>query len=79
MEGSQRPQKPQQTPPFLGPALSTSGFNVARPVSWEPTLAGFGGLTEADVAAALALEKVCETASEATKHLKIMRGPLRRL
>ncbi|KAF9339225.1 hypothetical protein BGZ91_006667 [Linnemannia elongata] len=52
---------------------NTSGFNVARYVSWEPELAGFCGLTEADVTAALALEKVCRTASEAKKHLKIMR------
>ncbi|KAF9356723.1 hypothetical protein BGX34_009784, partial [Mortierella sp. NVP85] len=41
------------TPLYLGGRFS-SGFNVAWPVSWEPTLAGFGGLKEADVAAALA-------------------------
>ncbi|KAG0256198.1 hypothetical protein DFQ27_005862 [Actinomortierella ambigua] len=52
---------------------NTSGFNVARYVSWEPELAGFCGLTEADVAAALALDKVCRTSSEAEKHLNIMR------
>jgi len=52
---------------------NTSGFNVARFVSWEPALAGFCGLKEADVAAALAMEKVCGTTAEAEKHLKIMR------
>ncbi|KAF9299259.1 hypothetical protein BGZ74_008996, partial [Mortierella antarctica] len=52
---------------------NTSGFNVAQYVSWEPELAGFCGLTEADVVAALALEKVCGTTAEAEKHLKIMR------
>ncbi|KAG0205824.1 hypothetical protein BGX28_002604 [Mortierella sp. GBA30] len=52
---------------------NTSGFNVARFVSWEPALAGFCGLTEADVAAALAVEKVCGSTAEAEKHLKIMR------
>ncbi|KAF9087882.1 hypothetical protein BGX27_002838, partial [Mortierella sp. AM989] len=36
---------------------NTPGFNVARYVSWESRLASFCGLTEADVAAALALEK----------------------
>ncbi|KAF9968789.1 hypothetical protein BGZ73_009153, partial [Actinomortierella ambigua] len=50
-----------------------SGFNVSRPVSWKPELTGFCGLTDADVTAALALGKVCATASEAKKHLKIMR------
>src|SRR5690349_3009833 len=52
-------------------ADNTSGFNVARFVSWIPEVAGFCGLTEADVAAALAL--VSESAVEAEKHLKIMR------
>ncbi|KAF9949898.1 hypothetical protein BGZ70_001591, partial [Mortierella alpina] len=52
---------------------NTSGFNVAQYVSWQPELAGFCCLTEADVAAALALEKVCGTTSEAKKHLKIMK------
>lgn len=52
-------------------ADNTSGFNVARFVSWRPEVAGFCGLTEADVAAALAL--VSESAVEAEKHLKIMR------
>ncbi|KAF9911366.1 hypothetical protein EC991_003931 [Linnemannia zychae] len=52
---------------------NTSGFNVAQYVSWEPELAGFCGLTEADVIAALALKKVCESTAEAEKHLKIMR------
>ncbi|KAG0013480.1 hypothetical protein BGZ82_002118 [Podila clonocystis] len=52
---------------------NTSGFNMARYVSWRPELAGFCGLTEADVAAALALEKVCGSTGEAEKHLKIMR------
>ncbi|KAG0196040.1 hypothetical protein BGX28_000212 [Mortierella sp. GBA30] len=52
---------------------NTSGFNVAQYVSWEPELAGFCVLTEADVAAALALEKVCGTTTEAEKHMKIMR------
>jgi len=52
---------------------NTSGFNVAQYVSWEPELAGFCGLTEADVVAALALEKVCGSTAEAAKHLKIMR------
>ncbi|KAG0333863.1 hypothetical protein BG000_008832 [Podila horticola] len=56
----------------------TSGFNVARYVSWESKLAGFCGLTEADVAAALALEKVCSSitkakTAKAKKHLKIMK------
>ncbi|KAK3810194.1 MAG: hypothetical protein J3Q66DRAFT_352384 [Benniella sp.] len=50
-----------------------SGFDIAWPVSWEPELAGFGGLTEADVAVTLALREVCGTASEAKKHLKTMR------
>ncbi|KAG9067497.1 hypothetical protein KI688_012280 [Linnemannia hyalina] len=54
-------------------ADNTSGFNVARYVSWEPELAGFCGLTEADVAAALALKSVCDSTAEAEKHLKIMR------
>ncbi|KAF9391728.1 hypothetical protein CPC16_003981 [Podila verticillata] len=52
---------------------SMSGFNVAQDVSREPELASFCGLTEADVAAALALKKVCESTTEAEKHLKIMR------
>ncbi|KAF9899254.1 hypothetical protein EC991_009220, partial [Linnemannia zychae] len=52
---------------------NSSGFNVAQYVSWEPELAGFCGLTEADVIAALALKKVCESTAEAKKHLKIMR------
>ncbi|KAG9067806.1 hypothetical protein KI688_011394 [Linnemannia hyalina] len=52
---------------------NTSGFNVARYVSWEPELASFCGLTEADVTAALALKNVCESTAEAEKHLKIMR------
>ena len=54
-------------------ADNTSGFDAARFVSWEPALAGFCGLKEADVAAALAMEKVCGTTAEAEKHLKIMR------
>ncbi|KAG9060984.1 hypothetical protein KI688_007814 [Linnemannia hyalina] len=54
-------------------ADNTSGFNVARYVSWEPELAGFCGLTEADVVAALALEKVCGSTAKAKKHLKIMK------
>ncbi|KAF9186305.1 hypothetical protein BGZ49_004197, partial [Haplosporangium sp. Z 27] len=52
---------------------NTSGFNVARFVSWEPALAGFCGLTEADVAAALAMKKVCRSTAKAKKQLKIMR------
>ncbi|KAF9539231.1 hypothetical protein EC957_005633 [Mortierella hygrophila] len=52
---------------------NTSGFNVARYVSWEPMLVGFCGLTDADVAAALALEKVCGSTTKAKKHLKIMK------
>ncbi|KAK3823818.1 MAG: hypothetical protein J3R72DRAFT_23833 [Linnemannia gamsii] len=52
---------------------NTSGFNVAQYVSWEPELASFCGLTEADVAAALALKKVRESTAEPEKHLKIMR------
>ncbi|KAF9307748.1 hypothetical protein BGZ91_008228 [Linnemannia elongata] len=52
-------------------ADNASGFNVTRYVSWKPELAGFCGLTEADIAAALAL--VSESAAEAKKHLKIMR------
>ncbi|KAG0058715.1 hypothetical protein BGZ90_004807 [Linnemannia elongata] len=50
---------------------NASGFNVTRYVSWKPELAGFCGLTEPDIAAALAL--VSESAAEAQKHLKIMR------
>ncbi|KAF9547525.1 hypothetical protein EC957_008362 [Mortierella hygrophila] len=53
---------------------NTSGFNIARYVSWEPELAGFCGLTEANVTAALALKNVCESTAEAEKHLKIMRN-----
>ncbi|KAF9551469.1 hypothetical protein EC957_008138 [Mortierella hygrophila] len=53
-------------------ADTTSGFNVARYVSWEPELAGFCGLTEAVAAAALALKSVYGSTSEAEKHLKIM-------
>ncbi|KAF9375020.1 hypothetical protein CPC16_000941 [Podila verticillata] len=52
---------------------NTSGFNVAQYVSWEPELATFCGLTEADVAAALAIKKVCEFTAKAEKHLRIMR------
>ncbi|KAF9430722.1 hypothetical protein BGZ76_000736 [Entomortierella beljakovae] len=52
---------------------NTSGFNVARYVSWESKLAGFCGLTDADVAAALALNKVCSSTTKAKKHLKIMK------
>ncbi|KAI9239063.1 MAG: hypothetical protein BYD32DRAFT_479285 [Podila humilis] len=52
---------------------NTSGFNVARYVSWESKLAGFCGLMEADVAAVLALEKVCRSTIKAKKHLKIMK------
>ncbi|KAF9942415.1 hypothetical protein BGZ67_001771 [Mortierella alpina] len=52
---------------------NTSGFNVARYVSWESKLAGFCGLTEADVAAALALENVCGSTAKEKKHLKIMK------
>ncbi|KFH68186.1 hypothetical protein MVEG_06915 [Podila verticillata NRRL 6337] len=52
---------------------NTSGFNVAQYVSWEPELATFCGLTEVDVAAALALKKVCESTAKAEKHLTIMR------
>ncbi|OAQ24514.1 hypothetical protein K457DRAFT_24078 [Linnemannia elongata AG-77] len=52
-------------------ADNTSEFNAARFVSWRPEVVGFCGLTEADVAAALAL--VSESAVEAEKHLKIMR------
>ncbi|KFH62496.1 hypothetical protein MVEG_11889 [Podila verticillata NRRL 6337] len=52
---------------------NTSGFNVAQYVSWESKLAGFCGLTEADVAAVLALEKVCGSTVKAKKHLKIMK------
>ncbi|KAK3836308.1 MAG: hypothetical protein J3R72DRAFT_203444 [Linnemannia gamsii] len=52
---------------------NTSGFNVARYVSWESKLAGYCGLTDADVAAALALEKVCGSTAKAKKHLKIMK------
>lgn len=46
---------------------------MARDVSWESKLASFCGLTEADVAAALALDKVCESTTKAKKHLKIMK------
>ncbi|KAF9086459.1 hypothetical protein BGX27_003196, partial [Mortierella sp. AM989] len=52
---------------------NTSGFNVAQYVSWEPELASFCGLTEADVAAALELRQVHKSTAEAEKHLKIMR------
>lgn len=52
---------------------NTSGFNVARYVSWESKLAGFCSLTETDVAAALRLEKVCGPTTKAKKHLKIMK------
>ncbi|KAG0364210.1 hypothetical protein BGX24_004728 [Mortierella sp. AD032] len=52
---------------------NTSGFNVAKYVSWESKLAGYCGLTDADVAAALALGKVCGSTAEAQKHLKIMK------
>ncbi|KAG0330779.1 hypothetical protein BG000_011466 [Podila horticola] len=52
---------------------NTSGFNVARYVSWHPKLAGFCGLMEADVVAALTHEKVCRSSPEAEKHLKIIR------
>jgi hypothetical protein len=51
----------------------TSRFNVAQYVSWEPKFAGICGLTEADVVAALALEKVCRSTAKAAKHLNIMR------
>ncbi|KAF9126794.1 hypothetical protein BGX30_015080 [Mortierella sp. GBA39] len=54
-------------------ADNTSGFNVARNISWEPELVGFCGLTEADVAAALTLKNVCESTAEAERHLKTMR------
>ncbi|KAF9395441.1 hypothetical protein BGZ94_006560, partial [Podila epigama] len=52
---------------------NTSGFNVARYVSWESKLAGFCGLTDADVAASLALENICGPTAKARKHLKIMK------
>ncbi|KAG0023833.1 hypothetical protein BGZ81_007912 [Podila clonocystis] len=61
------------SPQCLVDNRSGSGFNVAHYVSWEPELARFCGLTEADVAAALALEKVCGSTTKAKKHLKIMR------
>ncbi|KAF9160312.1 hypothetical protein DFQ26_005673 [Actinomortierella ambigua] len=51
---------------------NTSGFNVARHVSWEPKLAGFCGLTEADVAAALALDKAGELARSKAAWLSYM-------
>lgn len=54
-------------------ADNTSGFNVTRNVSWEPELAGFCGLTEADIADALALKNVCGSTADAENHLKIMR------
>ncbi|KAG0377005.1 hypothetical protein BGX24_006852 [Mortierella sp. AD032] len=54
-------------------ADKTSGLNVARFVSWEPALAGVCGLTEADVTAALAMQKVCRSTAKGKKHLKIMR------
>ncbi|KAG9063512.1 hypothetical protein KI688_004396 [Linnemannia hyalina] len=50
---------------------NTSGFNVARYVSWEPELGGYCGLTEADITAAL--KKVCKSTAKAKKHFKIMR------
>ncbi|KAF9899693.1 hypothetical protein EC991_008441 [Linnemannia zychae] len=52
---------------------NTSGFNVAKDISWEPEFASFCGLTETDVVAALTREKVCGSTAEAAKHLKIMR------
>ncbi|KAF9967657.1 hypothetical protein BGZ73_000461, partial [Actinomortierella ambigua] len=51
---------------------NTSGFNVAQYVSWEPELAGFCGLTEADVAAALALDKVFTNSEVSEASLRLL-------
>ncbi|KAI1312271.1 hypothetical protein EDD11_002990 [Mortierella claussenii] len=50
------------------------GSNMAQNVSWEPELASFCDLTEADAAAALALKRVYKSTAEAEKCLKIMRN-----
>ncbi|KAI7832866.1 hypothetical protein BC939DRAFT_524470, partial [Gamsiella multidivaricata] len=55
------------------PPRRTDADSVLKGFWASPELASFCGLTEADVAAALALKKVYESTVEAEKHLKIMR------